>query len=160
MTQHKHAELIKAWADNKTLAFEWRRAASVWNHVVGDPEWLEANEYRIKPVAPVAPKWPESNCPIDLLAIASNSSNLFCASLQAVANAALAHACQSGQLVTKDAHEDAVRKAYAQGQDIAYKHESESRNDRDMKIARAVARRCNTTLHDNALLFCITEATK
>ncbi len=47
---HKHAELIKAWADNPLLEFQWRiTEKGAWDDVSGQPSWYEHNEYRIKP---------------------------------------------------------------------------------------------------------------
>lgn len=47
-TPHKHAELIKAWADGAEI--EWRRHPhGEWLHL-SSPNWLEDDFYRIKPV--------------------------------------------------------------------------------------------------------------
>ena len=48
---HKHAELIKAWADGAEI--EWVGATKydgtkLWS-VVANPPWNESHEYRIKP---------------------------------------------------------------------------------------------------------------
>lgn len=54
---HKHAEMIKAWADGKTIQYfapdgaEWVDLSS--NGSIG---WYEKYEYRIKP-KPVVKKW-------------------------------------------------------------------------------------------------------
>ena len=42
---HKHAELIKAWADGAEI--QWKDMQGDWN--TGNPSWNEATEYRIKP---------------------------------------------------------------------------------------------------------------
>lgn len=47
MPKHKHAELIKAWADGAEI--EWRRFSNTeWLHL-SSPNWLENDFYRIKP---------------------------------------------------------------------------------------------------------------
>lgn len=48
---HKHAELIKAWADNPKLKLQWRELGIVenWIDVTGSPAWSINVEYRIKP---------------------------------------------------------------------------------------------------------------
>ena len=44
---HKHAELIKAWADGAQI--EWYcKISKIWREV-NPPQWSESNEYRIKP---------------------------------------------------------------------------------------------------------------
>ncbi len=54
MKPHKHAELIKAWADGAEIQYrlspeeEWKD--------MGSPLWWDCNEYRIKPKQPVV-RW-------------------------------------------------------------------------------------------------------
>lgn len=43
---HKHAELIKAWADGATI--EFRGGLGEW-HVTYHPDWFDDVDYRIKP---------------------------------------------------------------------------------------------------------------
>ena len=45
--KHKHAELIKAWADGAEIEF-WSKGLEKW---VADlkPDWLTVCEYRVKP---------------------------------------------------------------------------------------------------------------
>ncbi len=45
MKPHKHAELIKAWADGAEI--ESKRNDGTW--VIVEPAWSEQCEYRIKP---------------------------------------------------------------------------------------------------------------
>jgi hypothetical protein len=47
MKPHKHAELIKAWADGHTIQTQSKIDGSWWDQ--DDPEWDEGYEYRIKP---------------------------------------------------------------------------------------------------------------
>ena len=46
---HKHAELIKAWADGAEI--EWKNDVGIWL-VAQWPEWNDKTEYRIKPQVP------------------------------------------------------------------------------------------------------------
>jgi hypothetical protein len=46
---HKHAELIKAWADGAEIQYKCL-ASGEWKHIEGDaPSWCDEFEYRIKP---------------------------------------------------------------------------------------------------------------
>ena len=49
---HKHAEVIKAWADGADI--EYFLDNNQWAKAVG-PAWCEGNRYRIKPVAEKTP---------------------------------------------------------------------------------------------------------
>ena len=51
MKPHKHAELIKAWADGAEIEC---RIGGEWNRI-NKPNWHEVMEYRIKP--PEVPQW-------------------------------------------------------------------------------------------------------
>ena len=49
--KHKHAELIKAWADGATIERvlnDYRSKTSSWI-IDNEPDWSEFEEYRIKP---------------------------------------------------------------------------------------------------------------
>jgi hypothetical protein len=45
---HKHAELIKAWADGAEIQYKNHLTKDSWRDVVM-PNWLELTEYRVKP---------------------------------------------------------------------------------------------------------------
>ena len=47
-TPHKHADLIKAWADGDQIEYLGIGSASVWESVT-NPRWDGYGEYRIKP---------------------------------------------------------------------------------------------------------------
>jgi hypothetical protein len=47
MKPHKHAELIKAWADGAKIEF-WSNYTNRWEEDIS-PCWMESLEYRIKP---------------------------------------------------------------------------------------------------------------
>jgi hypothetical protein len=44
---HKHAEVIKAWADGAEIQF--RDLSGEWRDCIGNPEWKLQYEYRVKP---------------------------------------------------------------------------------------------------------------
>ena len=44
--KHKHADLIKAWADGAEIQYNYN---SEWVDCGSKPEWYEFTEYRIKP---------------------------------------------------------------------------------------------------------------
>jgi hypothetical protein len=50
---HKHAEVIKAWADGASIEYRFRLADgeswSNWHSCDLSPGWLSINEYRVKP---------------------------------------------------------------------------------------------------------------
>ena len=47
-TPHKHAEVIKAWADGATIQYKVRQGE--WMDVYdNDPSWNDWDEYRVKP---------------------------------------------------------------------------------------------------------------
>jgi len=47
---HKHAELIKQWADNPALKFQYHSQLGMgWQDVAYAPDWDSNYEYRIKP---------------------------------------------------------------------------------------------------------------
>lgn len=50
MTPHKHAQLIKAWADGAQIEFRDpdSHPAQIWKEI-SDPSWVDNLEYRVKP---------------------------------------------------------------------------------------------------------------
>jgi hypothetical protein len=46
-TPHKHAEVIKAWADGAEIQYK-DSVYCLW-HTIPDPLWVETVEYRVKP---------------------------------------------------------------------------------------------------------------
>lgn len=47
--KHKHAELIKAWADGAIIQFEFEVGGEWKDCPSNKPNWDETTEYRIKP---------------------------------------------------------------------------------------------------------------
>ena len=64
--QHKHADLIKAWADGAKIQF---RSKGEWLDVLS-PCWINAYEYRVTPVKKWTPKYR-----LVVAEIGDNSSN-------------------------------------------------------------------------------------
>jgi hypothetical protein len=54
MKPHKHAEIIKAWADGAQIQYK-SILTPKWSDI-SDPAWENVNEYRIKPKPPVV-RW-------------------------------------------------------------------------------------------------------
>jgi len=49
-TPHPHAELIKLWADDLSIKFQYKfKDSVVWNDLNADPVWNKTLEYRVKP---------------------------------------------------------------------------------------------------------------
>lgn len=93
--KHKHAEVIKAYADGEAIQI---CVDGVWmDFQEGHPISTQC-EYRIKPTAP---KWPKTT--MDDPTLVSNYSKAFGMAevdrLRVIANAALAHALETGQVV-------------------------------------------------------------
>ena len=47
-TPHKHAEVIKKWADGATIQARYAGTSGPWNDAV-HPGWYDSVEYRVKP---------------------------------------------------------------------------------------------------------------
>ena len=52
--RHKHAEIIKAWADGEEI--EYQAMSGSWKTIPNYPSWDEFNVYRIKPKAKIV-RW-------------------------------------------------------------------------------------------------------
>ncbi len=85
-TLHKHAALIIAWAQGAKVQIlhngEWTDSES--------PMWSKSREYRLKPIFAI---------PLDLIAIAYNSGDTFEGKLRKIAEAAVNHLLDTGQVV-------------------------------------------------------------
>lgn len=82
---HKHAELIKAWADGTEV--ELKNSEGKWCHIGNYPSWADYIEYRIKP----EPEYPKSSVTIDEITnfiIANNGD------MKALADFIVARHCQ------------------------------------------------------------------
>lgn len=106
-TPHKHAEIIKAWADGAEIEGR-QEGTQVWL-LRNSPGWNLDWEYRIKPAAPMV----ETNYSTEELYQISTNGNLKTGlALKNVANAAIARAIADGQVVSRDAYERAIEKLH------------------------------------------------
>jgi hypothetical protein len=97
-----HCEAIKAWADGARI--QWREGGA-WYDCIHVPEWSINREYRVKP-EPVK-QYPVTGMTNDELHRAGclgigDGFNV------RIANAALRHACDHGQVVRRDEFDRAV----------------------------------------------------
>lgn len=104
MKPHKHAEFIKAWADGAEI--EYKDDGENWSKCK-KPCWHLDVDYRIKPAAP---KWPETTMSDEILVSSYFGGGPVphdqeYAAWRRVANAALRHSIETGQLVTKQAYD-------------------------------------------------------
>lgn len=110
-TPHKHAEVIKAWADGQEI--EYCQGGKWFESLV--PTWREEREYRIKP-KPAAPKWPQTTMTDEEIMIAMDySSKSNGGPWRAIANQAIVHECSTGALVPADKVREIEAKARAEG---------------------------------------------
>lgn len=111
MQAHKHAAVIKAWADDPSIAIEWRDPNAVhavdrdrWNPAQGCPHWRPEIEYRIKP-AVIEPEYPASS--ISDAQLSEHWQTSF-STLRGVADAAVRYEFEVGNAITKAEHEAAL----------------------------------------------------
>lgn len=60
MKPHKHAELIKAWADGAEIQYRYQNFIDWYD--IENPDWDVSKEYRIKPAEKVV-RWLWAYCP-------------------------------------------------------------------------------------------------
>lgn len=101
MGKHKHAEVIKAWADGATIECKpnCRPWLTKWAELKETPQWHEDHEYRIKPEPP-AKSYPFTGMTVEEKIDAFNAAPNGTINMTTfIANAALRHAIDSKQLV-------------------------------------------------------------
>lgn len=129
---HIHAKAIKAWADGAVIESRLLRAASPefreWKEV-DKPDWLHSWEYRVKPEPPIK-VYPVTQMTYGELSRVWSVSPPGIASMSAIANAALRHAIDAGQVITALDHNNALATL-----DVSL---TAARDARDMAIARAL----------------------
>lgn len=126
---HKHAALIKEWADGATIEWTWPGDKN-WSPIDAcSPSWDVNIEYRVKPEK----LYPESGMTEQELLKVYYISGAPSTVLQyrAIANAALRHAIDAGQVMPLDQHVKEMGEAHIQGIVSA-------RATRDLAIAEAV----------------------
>jgi hypothetical protein len=106
MKPHKHAELIKQWADGAIVQY---LDGDRWKDVNGnDPIWSrEIEQYRIKPGPP---KYPQTKMTDqELMYFVPRAMDEYLKYLEIVANAAIARCIQDGDVVPAAIHDRAIR---------------------------------------------------
>jgi hypothetical protein len=102
---HKHAELIKAWADGEKIQYR-KPNEQAWKDS-DTPAWVEDYEYRVKPCL-VEPVYPVTQMNMGNMCSAYfNGGNVITPAdellaFKRIANAALRHAIDAGQVVTRE----------------------------------------------------------
>ena len=128
MKPHKHAAVIKAWAENQDLTIQLKTRSGAWIDCDEDgPSWDPSLEYRIKPAAPVV-EYPVTKMGLSELdwAWASGKGGAYGA-MVALANAAIRHAIDAQQVVRM-----------AEVQEIASELNKSMRAARELAVAEAV----------------------
>lgn len=90
MKPHKHAEVIKAWADGARIEY----FDDQWFECFDSPAWNIDTQYRVKP----EPAYPETRMTSANLSDIYYNGGSLCDVCVAVANAAIRHAIDCGQV--------------------------------------------------------------
>jgi hypothetical protein len=139
MKPHMHREAIKAWADGARIQYRPSEGGA-WADCLHAPEWSINNEYRAKP------DYPASAMTVMELRVAARSAMIaggHSAAWHAVANAALRHACDHGQVVRREEFDRALADAEARHAMIANAAIQEAAS-----IIESMAMGLNVTLAD------------
>lgn len=127
---HVHAGVIKAWADDPSLAVEWRYGGNKWSPCDAMPAWDLANEYRVKPALP-ARVYPVTGMTVQqLVDVAREAPGQYLNSYIEIAHAALRHAIDAGTVLTLADHQAAIAAFGVRLRDAA--------SGREMAIVEAV----------------------
>lgn len=136
---HKHAEVIKAWADGAKIQY---RDGGAWEDVDDDVIcWDVECEYRISPEK----AYPETAMTDDELitSYCQSDEGASVTGYRGVANAALRHAIDSEQVVMPDCYQMMLSgEAYEKGRNDVYEESKRQRAARDLAIAEAVRDAC------------------
>lgn len=101
LVPHKHAEVIKAYANGKQIEY-LDRFDGQWRNICESPLFMLDGDYRVKPEV-VKPKWPETTMTDCQLDGAYENNYGYYERLSAVANRAIAHALETGLVVLPEA---------------------------------------------------------
>jgi hypothetical protein len=137
---HVHAEVIKAWADGAVVQFQFY-ATKEWADDLA-PQFHVEREYRVKPakVYPVAQMNDDAICSAYYSGGSVIGPVAELAAFYRVANAALRHAIDAGQVITALDHNNALAAldvSLTAARDAVFK-EGLRNSARDMAIAKAV----------------------
>lgn len=136
MKPHKHAEVIKAWADGASIEC-FDKDDGDWAGLATPFFWSEYYEYRIKPAEPekAAKEYPVTNYKgfelYDIYLLANEK--YYKDDLLSVANAAIRRAIDDGQVVIAS--------------ELEHKNDWHNRYERDMSVAIAVIHKYNLEMH-------------
>jgi len=133
VSSHKHAEVITAWANGAEIQFRDICFSEDWKDT-RQPQWDESLEYRVKPAEPERPRVGDARSPrrlADLYDQLWRKSGSGLAPAQ-FADDVLRHACDAGQIVTREEFDRAVG----------------DRKARDMAVAEAVRDAANKWIAD------------
>lgn len=122
MVVHKHGEVICAWAQGKDIQYNSR---GMWEDFDSkyDPNWGGSGiEWRIKPAEPEWPVTQMTNEEIQRLLVQNRGLCESVVMARIVADASLRHACDNGQIVTREEFDLAIT----------------DRKERDMAVAIAI----------------------
>ena len=143
-TPHIHKEAILAFAEGAEIQV---MESGQWIDCMPYPTFDSDHAYRVKPAAP---KWPQTTMAEDSILSAWYNGNDVCGpsaeiwAMIRVANAAIAHSCESGQLVPADKVRDIEAKALLFGREEGEKR-SENRDREVMWFALQRGPTCPTS---------------
>ena len=109
MASKKHAEVIRAWLDGADIQVHYEDRG--WLDCTHDATFLDSAEYRIKPAGPdrVYPETKLSGEDIEnFIDARANIATTYTQDLQLAADYVLKHACDAGQIVTREEFDRAV----------------------------------------------------
>lgn len=137
MKPHLHREAIIAWADGARIQSRYKDGPWIdCNHI---PEWQFDHEYRAKP----KPEYPTTMMSCNELYAEFKSGAVAGLHLTAVANAALRHACDAGQVVPREEFDRALADREARDALIANEAAQEA-----ARIIESMAMGLNVVLAD------------
>lgn len=117
LVPHKHADVIKAFADGKRIEYK-DRFDGEWRNICESPLFMVDGEYRVKPEV-VKPEWPKSNMSIrDMYKVLSPSAIISIYDCDMLADAVIAQALDTGLVVLPSV-------ASSSAQSINYKKDAE-----------------------------------
>jgi len=139
MKPHIHAAVIHAFADGAEVQVmtdfgEWKDCQY--------PDFDPHCKYQVKPAAP---KWPQTTMTYEQLETAySGAGGILSwdsAAAKILADAAIAHACETSQVIPADVHAERMRAAFREGEASVQRSP-----ERDMAIAINVRAACHAKL--------------
>jgi hypothetical protein len=110
MKPHKHAEIIKAWADGSEIEYQVLDGQKWWPVPVDAHDWRSGAKYRIKPEPPKYPQTTLKDHEFHKLWMENSKDVIWSSAIStAIANAAIARAIEDGDVVPASIHDRAIR---------------------------------------------------